>query len=69
MLVLRCTQKLLKRIGQPVADPPQSTTALGDWFAQPLSVGHQRFVLFASEHSRLPILMPAKDTKHLGGEA
>jgi hypothetical protein len=65
MLVLRCTQKLLKRIGTADADPPQSTTALGDWFAQPLSVGHQRFVLLASEHSRLPILMPARDVKHL----
>ena len=65
MLVLRCTQNLLKRIGTADADPPQSTTALGDWFAQPLSVGHQRFVLLASEHSRLPILMPARDVKHL----
>jgi len=65
MLVLRCTQKLLKRIGQPDADPPQSTTALGDWFAEPLSVGHQRYVLLASERSRLPILMPARDVKHL----
>ena len=32
MIVLRCTQKLLKRIGPPLADPPASTTALGDWF-------------------------------------
>ena len=65
MLVLRCTQRLLRRIGTADGDPPQSTTALGDWFAQPLSVGHQRFVLLASEHSRLPILMPARDVKHL----
>lgn len=65
MLVLRCTQKLLKRIGKPDADPPQSTTVLGDWFAQPLSVGRGRYILLASEHSRLPILMPAKDAKNL----
>jgi hypothetical protein len=65
MLVLRATQKLLKRIGKPDADPPQSTTILGDWFAQPLSVGHGRYILLASERSRLPILMPAKDVKNL----
>lgn len=64
MLVLRCTQKLLKRVGPPVADPPASTTALGDWYSQPLAVGHRRFVLLASERSRLPILMPGRDVKH-----
>ena len=37
MLVLRCTQKLLRRAGPPVADPPESTTASGDWYAQPLA--------------------------------
>lgn len=65
MLVLRCTQKLLTRVGPPLADPPQSTTALGDWYAQPLAVGHQRYVLLVSERSRLPILMPARNVKHL----
>jgi len=65
MLVLRCTQKLLKHTGPPVADPPASTTALGDWYAQPLAVGHQRYVLLVSERSRLPVLMPGRDVKHL----
>jgi len=65
MLVLRCAQKLLTRVGPPVADPPQSTTALGDWYAQPLAVGHQRYMLLVSERSRLPILMPARNVKHL----
>ena len=65
MLVLRCTQKLLKRIGSPIADPPASTTALGDWYAQPLAIGHQRYVLLISERSRLPVLMPGRDVKHL----
>lgn len=65
MLVLRCTQKLLKRIGPPVADPPESTTALGDWYARPLAIGHQRYVLLISERSRLPVLMPGRDVKHL----
>jgi hypothetical protein len=65
MLVLRCTQKLLKRVGPPIADPPESTGALGDWYAQPLAVGRQRFVLLASERSRLPVLMPGRDVKNL----
>lgn len=67
MLVLRCTQKLLKRVGPPVADPPASTAALGDWFAQPVSVGHQRFILLVSTQSRLPLVMPARDAKSLPG--
>jgi hypothetical protein len=54
MLVLRCTQKLLKRIGPPVVDPPASTTALGDWYAQPLAVGRQRYVLLVSEPRPTP---------------
>ena len=65
MLVLRCTQKILKRIGSPIADPPASTTALGDWYAQPLAVGHRRYVLLVSGLSRLPVLMPGRDVKHL----
>jgi hypothetical protein len=28
-------------------------------------VGHQRFILLASEHSRLAVLMPGRDAKHL----
>jgi hypothetical protein len=65
VLVLRCTRKLLARVGPPVEDPPPSTTALGDWYAQPLGIGRQRFILLISEHSRLPVLMPALDAKNL----
>ncbi len=65
MLVLRCTQKLLRRVGQPANVVPESTTALGDWFALPVNVGHQRLVLFVSERSRLPVVTPARDPKGL----
>lgn len=65
MLVLRCTRKLLTRVAPPVDDPPLSTTALGDWYTQPFGIGHQRFVLLISEHSRLPVLMPGRDAKNL----
>ena len=64
-MVIRCTAKLLKRVGPAVEVTEPSTTALGDWFATPLSVGHQRFILLISERSRLPVLMPGRDVKHL----
>ena len=64
MVAIRCTQKLLARIGaQPVTEP--TTTLLGDWYATPLSIGQQRYILLISEHSRLPVIMPARDVKHL----
>jgi len=61
MLVLRCTKKLLGRLGPPVADPPASTTVLGDWYAKPFGVGHQRYVLLVSEKSRMAVLMHGRD--------
>ena len=51
--------------------PPECTATagdtrrLGDWFAQPFALGRQRFILLAAEHSRLPVLMPARNAKHL----
>ena len=42
-----------------------TTTSLGDWYAQPVAVGHRRLVLLISEHSRLPVILPGRDVKHL----
>ena len=64
MVVIRCTQKLLRRMGPPVDTPPRSTTRLGDWYGNLLGVGHQRFALFVSEHCRLPVVLPARDLKN-----
>ena len=65
MVALRCTARLLARVGPPqeVAEP--ATTILGDWYASPLNIGHQRYVLLISEHSRLPVLMAGRDLRHL----
>ena len=65
MVAIRCTKALLTRIGAPgmVSDP--TTTILGDWYARPLAVGHQHLILLISEHSRLPVIMLARDVKHL----
>lgn len=65
MLVLRCTAKLLARVGPPQEPTVSSTTILGDWYAAPFNVGHGRYVLAISERSRLPVLMAARDLKHL----
>jgi hypothetical protein len=65
VVVIRCTQKLLKRVGPPTSEPAASTTRLGDWTANLLGVGRQRFVLLVAERSRLPILLPARDLKSI----
>ena len=63
MYVLRCTQRLLGRLGAGV-DPdgmePEPTTILGDWYANPLNIGRLRLVLCTSEKSLLCALVPAR---------
>jgi Domain of unknown function (DUF6933) len=63
--VIRCTQKMLKRVGSPTTEPMASTTRLGDWTANLIGVGRLRFVLFVAERTRLPILLPARDLKSI----
>lgn len=64
MVIIRCTQKLLRRVGSPEPATVSSTTRLGDWYANLLGVGHQRFMLCVSERGRLPVLLRAQDVKH-----
>jgi hypothetical protein len=65
MVIIRCTRKLLQRIGPPSPDSPPSTTLLGDWYAGPVAIGHQRLLLLISARSRLPVILPGRDVKHL----
>jgi len=65
VIVLRCTRKLLDRVGPPVADPPASTSRLGDWYAKPFSVAQRRYLLVISGPSRLPVLLPGRDAAGL----
>jgi hypothetical protein len=60
MIVLRCTAKLLERIGPAVADPPPSTSRLGDWYAKPFSVSQRRFAVAISGPSRLVVYLPLR---------
>ena len=66
MLVLRCTQKLLARLKQ--ADnlaTVESTTRLGDWYGNILQLGRRQHLLFISERSRLPVVIPIREGKQL----
>ena len=65
MVAIRCTARLLARVGLPQEVSGPTTTVLGDWYATHLGVRRQRFVLLISEHSRLPVLMAGRDLKHL----
>jgi Domain of unknown function (DUF6933) len=67
MVVLRCTQKLLARLKQ--ADnltAVESTTRLGDWYGNILRIGRRQHLLFISERSRLPVVLPITESKRLG---
>ena len=67
MVVLRCTQKLLVRLKQ-VGDlsSDESTTRLGDWYGNTLRIGGRQHLLFISERSRLPVVVPIGEAKRLG---
>jgi hypothetical protein len=67
MVVLRCTQKLLVRLKQVGALPlVESTTRLGDWYGNTLRIGRRQHLLFISERSRLPVVIPIREVKRLG---
>jgi hypothetical protein len=66
MVVLRCTQKLLVRLKQVGDSPPvESTTRLGDWYGNILRIGRRQHLLFISERSRLPVVLPIREVKRL----
>ena len=66
MLVLRCTQHLLVRLKQFDDLPPvESTTRLGDWYGNTLRMGRRHALIFISERSRLPVLIPIRQADRL----
>jgi hypothetical protein len=66
MVVLRCTRELLVRLKRTdvPADVP-STTRLGDWYGNLLRIGRRQHLIFISEHSRLPVVIPIREAKQL----
>ncbi len=66
MVALRCTQRLLGRlhVASP-AEPGESTTTLGDWYANTLIVARRPFVMCTSERSKLTVIIPFKEASTL----
>ena len=66
MATLRCTAKLLKRLGIPdPGEPPPPSNCLGDWFANIVYAPHGHYVIFVSERSFLPLFTTARDLNNL----
>jgi hypothetical protein len=65
MVVLRCTQKLLARLKQSGDLPAIESTTLGDWYGNVLQLGRRQHLLFISERSRLPVVIPIREGKRL----
>jgi hypothetical protein len=54
---VHATKKLLDRVRQPVVDPVEPTTALGNWYATAL-FWRPQVTLFVNERTLLPVFMP-----------
>lgn len=66
MITLRCTRKLLDRVGVSAkvgTTPP--TTVLGDWYANLVYARPQQLVLCINERSLLVVVLPARDFKNV----
>src|SRR5688572_7108706 len=63
MVVIRSTQTLLRHLEPVTGVECESTTRLGDWVGSLFGVGHRRVVLFISQHSRLPVVLPGRNLK------
>lgn len=62
MVIVRPTQKALRRFPQPASSElRESTTILGDWYVNLLFTRRARLVLVVSERSLLSVLLPAND--------
>jgi hypothetical protein len=67
MFTLRCTRKLLKRLGAtPSSEVVAPTTVLGDWTANLLYLRPQQLVLAMNERSLLCVVVPASPGSDLG---
>jgi hypothetical protein len=63
---IRCTAKLLKRLGiRDPGEPPPPENRLGDWFANIIYTRQGHFLILVSELSLLPIVTTARDLSQL----
>lgn len=61
MITLRCTRKLLALLGGATVDEvPESTAALGDWYANVVRTVAGELVVFANERTLLSVAIPVE---------
>lgn len=66
MVTLRATAAILKRLGiKPAAEPPASTTLLGDWYLALNRLSRDRRVMAVSAVTLLPVLLLARGLRSL----
>jgi hypothetical protein len=64
MILIRGTEKLLKRLGGTPGELGASTNILGDWYANLVHIGSSQFVLYTNAASLLCVVSPALLLKH-----
>lgn len=65
MVVLRATQKVMRRLPPSSLEPGVSDTALGDWYVNRIVVDRQPLLLLVSSSSLLTLLAPARAVREL----
>jgi hypothetical protein len=63
IILIRGTQKLLKRLGKQSNELDSSTNALGDWYATLVYVGRIQLVLCTSANSLLSVVFEARQAR------
>jgi hypothetical protein len=59
MRIIRCTQKLLKEVGNPpLADIPADTDGLGNWYANITRIDRKKCLLFTNEKTLYSFFIP-----------
>ena len=61
MVVIRCTRKLLHRLGRHPSPDASSTTTLGDWYATILFTKPHQVILLVNATTRLPVVIPVRE--------
>ena len=65
-MILHCTQKLLKELGNPpLQNPDEPTTGLGNWCANLLTIDRRKCILFTNEKTLYSFLVPKVKKEYL----
>ena len=65
MATLRCTTKYRKAFGIPekLPEPAPSSLTLGEWYANTLNIGHQRYLHYMASASLISVIIPIRARK------